>query len=32
MKQYQVISPEYLDTIDDSVVEKEIIRILQTIS
>ncbi|MGN7413170.1 TetR/AcrR family transcriptional regulator [Paenibacillus sp. SAF-068] len=32
MKQYQVISPEYLDTIDDSIVEKEIIRILQTIS
>ncbi|KAE8558624.1 MULTISPECIES: TetR/AcrR family transcriptional regulator [Paenibacillus] len=32
MKQYQVISPEYLDTVDDSVIEKEIIRILQTIS
>ncbi|MFC4102476.1 TetR/AcrR family transcriptional regulator [Paenibacillus xanthanilyticus] len=32
MKQYQVIRPEYLDTVDDSVVEKEIIRILQTIS
>ncbi|MFS0872864.1 TetR/AcrR family transcriptional regulator [Paenibacillus xylanilyticus] len=32
MKQYQVISPEYLDTVDDSVIENEIIRILQTIS
>ncbi|MGF9696600.1 MULTISPECIES: TetR/AcrR family transcriptional regulator [Paenibacillus] len=32
MKQYQVISPEYLDTVDDSVIEKEITRILQTIS
>ncbi|WP_336078620.1 TetR/AcrR family transcriptional regulator [Paenibacillus sp. 203] len=32
MKQYQVISPEYLDTVDDFVIEKEIIRILQTIS
>ncbi|AUS24978.1 TetR/AcrR family transcriptional regulator [Paenibacillus polymyxa] len=32
MKQYQVISPEYLDTVDDSIIEKEIIRILQTIS
>ncbi|PAF30997.1 TetR/AcrR family transcriptional regulator [Paenibacillus sp. 7516] len=32
MKQYQVISPEYLDTVDESFIEKEIIRILQTIS
>ena len=31
-KQYQVISPEYLDTVDESFIEKEIIRILQTIS
>ncbi|MEM5013651.1 TetR/AcrR family transcriptional regulator [Niallia taxi] len=32
MKQYQVIRPDYLDTVDDSGIEKEIIRILQTIS
>ncbi|MFB5675182.1 TetR/AcrR family transcriptional regulator [Paenibacillus terreus] len=31
MKQYQLLKPEYLDTVDDSVVEKEIVKILQTI-
>lgn len=32
MKQYQMIRPEYLDTADDSDMEDEIVRILQTIS
>ncbi|WCK55723.1 TetR/AcrR family transcriptional regulator [Aneurinibacillus sp. Ricciae_BoGa-3] len=32
MKQYQLLKPEYLDTVDDSVIEKEIVRVLQTIS
>jgi AcrR family transcriptional regulator len=31
MKQYQLLKPEYLDTVDDSVIEKEIVKILQTI-
>jgi hypothetical protein len=31
MKQYQLLKPEYLDTVDDSVIEQEIVRILQTI-
>jgi AcrR family transcriptional regulator len=30
MKKYQLLRPEYLDTVDDSVIEKEIVRILQT--
>jgi hypothetical protein len=32
MKQYQLLKPEYLDTIDDSIIEKGIVTILQTIS
>ncbi|MFB5265385.1 TetR/AcrR family transcriptional regulator [Paenibacillus enshidis] len=32
MKKYQLLTPEYLDSIDDSVVENEIAKILQTIS
>jgi AcrR family transcriptional regulator len=32
MKQYQLLKPEYLDTVDDSVIEKDIVKILQTIS
>jgi AcrR family transcriptional regulator len=32
MKQYQLLKPEFMDTVDDSVIEKEIIKILQTIS
>ncbi|OPH61208.1 TetR family transcriptional regulator [Paenibacillus ferrarius] len=32
MKRYQVIRPEYLDSVDDSDIEKEIVRILQSIS
>jgi AcrR family transcriptional regulator len=32
MKQYQLLKPEYLDTVDDSVIEKGIVKILQTIS
>ncbi|WP_199615450.1 TetR/AcrR family transcriptional regulator [Paenibacillus alkalitolerans] len=32
MKKYQLIKPEYLDSCDDSVIEKEIAQILQTIS
>ncbi|AKG35833.1 TetR/AcrR family transcriptional regulator [Paenibacillus durus] len=32
MKQYQLLKPEYLDTVDDSAIEKDIVRILQTIS
>jgi hypothetical protein len=32
MKQYQLIKPEYLETVDDSVIEEKIVRILQTIS
>lgn len=32
MKQYQLLKPEYLDTVDDSVIEKWIVKISQTIS
>lgn len=32
MKRYQVIRPEHLDSVDDSDIEKEIVRILQSIS
>jgi AcrR family transcriptional regulator len=32
MKRYQVIRPEHLDSVDDSDIEKEIVRILQCIS
>jgi hypothetical protein len=32
MKQYQLLKPEYLDTVDDSIIEKWIVKILQTIS
>jgi AcrR family transcriptional regulator len=32
IKQYQLLKPEYLDTVDDSVIEKGIVKILQTIS
>ncbi|WP_248930248.1 TetR/AcrR family transcriptional regulator [Paenibacillus hamazuiensis] len=32
MKQYQLLRPEYLDTVDDSDFEKRIVNILQTIS
>ena len=32
MKQYQLLKPEYLDTVDESVIEKGIVKILQTIS
>ncbi|MDD9150796.1 TetR/AcrR family transcriptional regulator [Sporolactobacillus sp. CQH2019] len=32
MKQYQLLKPEHLDTVDDSVIEKEVSKVLQTIS
>ena len=32
MKQSQLLKPEYLDTVDDSVIENGIVKILQTIS
>ncbi|GIO15818.1 TetR family transcriptional regulator [Cohnella xylanilytica] len=32
MKKYQMIRPEHLDTVDDSGMEEEIVRILQSIS
>ncbi|MFB5759191.1 TetR/AcrR family transcriptional regulator [Paenibacillus medicaginis] len=32
MKKYQLLTPEYLGSIDDSVVENELAKILQTIS
>jgi AcrR family transcriptional regulator len=32
MKQYQLLKPEYLDTVDDSVFEEWIVKIWQTIS
>jgi hypothetical protein len=31
MKQYQLLKPEYLDTVDDSIIEKWIVKILQII-
>jgi AcrR family transcriptional regulator len=31
MKEYQLLKPEYLDTVDDSIIEKESIKILLTI-
>lgn len=32
MKQYQLLKLEHLDTVDDSVIEKEVSKVLQTIS
>jgi len=32
MKQYQLLRPEHLNTVDDSVIEKEVSKVLQTIS
>lgn len=32
MKEYQLLKPEHLDTVDDSVIEKEVSKVLQTIS
>jgi len=32
MKKYQLLKPEHLDTVDDSVIEKEVSKVLQTIS
>jgi AcrR family transcriptional regulator len=32
MKKYQLFKPEYLDKIDDSVIEKEIVQILSSIT
>ncbi|WP_028776067.1 TetR/AcrR family transcriptional regulator [Shimazuella kribbensis] len=32
MKKYQLFKPEYLDTVDDFVIEKEIVQILSTIT
>jgi AcrR family transcriptional regulator len=31
MKEYQLLKPEYLDTVDDSIIEKESVKILLTI-
>lgn len=32
MKEYQLLKPEHLDTVDDSVIEKGVSKVLQTIS
>lgn len=32
MKEYQLLKPEHLDTVDDSVIEKRVSKVLQTIS
>ncbi|TKI88556.1 TetR/AcrR family transcriptional regulator, partial [Bacillus wiedmannii] len=32
LKKYQLFKPEYIDAIDDSEIEKEVIAILQMIS
>lgn len=32
LKKYQLFKPEYLDKVDDSVIEKEIVQTLSTIT
>ncbi|MFD2616086.1 TetR/AcrR family transcriptional regulator [Terrilactibacillus laevilacticus] len=32
MKEYQLLKPEHIDTVDDSVIEKGVSKVLQTIS